>query len=426
MSIQHMQVPWAVGLLLLASVYGVHGEILTRESAIALAVQHNLEIKAARAEVDAARARSASAWAPPNPALGAEFEQLRRLGDPGDFGERSIGITQTIESPAKWWLRRRAAELEAGAAHQSIYEATRFEVSNRVSVAFDRVLSRQRKLTFEVEHDSLLQNFAHKARLRFEAGDVPVIEVLRAEVESGRAASRLAAAQNELAAARVQLTATIMYNPDGKSGDLELRGSLNPSPPSVSLAELQQLGLLRRADLQGAITDLESRRAHRGASRAGLFPDLTVGVARQTLRQAGESEARWALGLSLEIPLWAAARERANLAEARAQVVSGQARVEGLRQQVLAQVEMAYLSVMSAADQVKLFDERVMHAAKVAQQSATDSYEQGKATYLEVLDSQRTLIMTRSEYVDIVFAHREAWAALERAVGETLETGGLQ
>jgi len=189
---------------------------------------------------------------------------------------------------------------------------------------------------------------------------------------------------------------------------------------------LQQLGLLRRADLQGAITDLESRRAHRGASRAGLFPDLTVGVARQTLRQAGESEARWALGLSLEIPLWAAARERANLAEARAQVVSGQARVEGLRQQVLAQVEMAYLSVMSAADQVKLFDERVMHAAKVAQQSATDSYEQGKATYLEVLDSQRTLIMTRSEYVDIVFAHREAWAALERAVGETLETGGLQ
>ncbi len=57
MSIQRMQVPWAVGLLLLASVYGVHGEILTRESAIALAVQHSLEIKAARAEVDAARAR---------------------------------------------------------------------------------------------------------------------------------------------------------------------------------------------------------------------------------------------------------------------------------------------------------------------------------------------------------------------------------
>ena len=63
----------------------------------------------------------------------------------------------------------------------------------------------------------------------------------------------------------------------------------------------------------------------------------------------------------------------------------------------------------------------VLQEAEFARKSASRSYEQGKATYLDVLDSQRTLLLTRTEYADILLTYREAWTALERASGGGLE-----
>jgi cobalt-zinc-cadmium efflux system outer membrane protein len=384
-----------------------------------MGLERNPEVIAARAEWQAARARARIAWSPPDPTVGVEFEQLRRLDDLGEFGERSIGVNQTIESPVTWWLRGKAADHEAEAVREAVFELTRLNVASRVAIAFDRALSRQQKLGYEVAHDSLLQEFASKTGLRFVAGDVPALEVQRAEVEAARAASRLLWARNELAMARVQLAALIGTKGGGDLEDLEPSDRLPAL--TLSLEELQQRGLQRRPDLRGADRDLESHRAQQGASRAGLFPDLHVGVARQTLRDAGGSESLWRFGLSLEVPLWAAGRQRGRLAEAKAAVVSREAQVERVRREVLLEVEMAYRGLMTAAAQVKLFDERILQEAEFARKSASRSYEQGKATYLDVLDSQRTLLLTRTEYADILLTYREAWTALERASGGGLE-----
>lgn len=124
--------PLAVSLTVLGTCLISQAEPLTRERAIELALQHNPEVDAARATWDAARARARMAWAPPDPEFEAEFEQLDALGDPGGYGERSIGITQTIESPFKWWRNRRAAAHEAQAAKAAVYESTQLELSSRV------------------------------------------------------------------------------------------------------------------------------------------------------------------------------------------------------------------------------------------------------------------------------------------------------
>lgn len=401
-----------------ATAVGGQAEPLTRDSAVALALQHNPEVKAAQAHWNAAQARAGASWAPPDPEVGVEFEQLRSLSDPGNFGERSIGVSQTIESPVKWWLNHRAAGYEAESFRAGVFDLSRLDVASRVSVAFDRVLSWQQKMAYEVAQDSLLRQFADKARLRHEAGDVPSLEVLRAEVESGRAASRVASAQNELSSAMAHLAALMGQE---NLSRWQLRGTLAPDEFHLGLDKVRELGLERRPDLRGATRDLKSRRARRGALRAGLLPDLNVGVSRQTLREGKTEDDLWRFGVSLEVPIWGALRQRGELAEARAVVSAGEAEVERLRTEVLLQVETAYRDLMTAADQVTLFDERVLREAAAAQQAATTSYEAGKATYLDVLDTQRTLLQAQTEYADIVLRYREARAALERAAGGRLE-----
>jgi cobalt-zinc-cadmium efflux system outer membrane protein len=406
-----------VALALLGSALAARAEPLTREGAVALALRENPEIKAARAEWDAARARARVAWAPPDPVVEAEFEELERLGDPGDFGERSIGGVQTIEFPIKWWLNHKAADQRALAVQAAVFQLARLDVATRVEVAFDRVLSRQQVLSYETEHEILLQDFARRVRRRHEAGDVPELEALRSGVEAGRATSRVAATSNELSVARSQLQALLAQD---NTTTLELKGTLGHRDVSLQLEDAQALGLRYRPDLQGALYEVESRRAQRGAVRAGLFPDLSVGVFRQTLRNAGAEEGRWRLAVALEVPLWGGIRQRGNLAEARAEVVGAQADAERLRRQVMLEIQTSYQDLMTATDQVSLFDERILHEAEQAQAAAARSYDEGKVSYLDVLSTQRTLLETRVEYADILFSYREALAVFKGAMGGEL------
>ncbi len=426
MSVTHVYrrvgVMWFV---LLGTVLGVGAQPLTRYKAVATALENNPDVKAARAKWDVAKAQSRAAWVPPNPEVGVEFEQLRRLSDPSGYGERSIGVSQSIEFPAKWWLRSKAADYGAQ-SYAALYESVQLDVAALTSIAFDRALASQQRLTSEAEHDSLLQQFARKARQRLEAGDVAALEVLRAEVDAGRAMRRVAVARSELVVARIRLAALMGDGNVGESGAQLLDGTLQPIHLALPLADLQHLGLKRRADLRSAVHLLASDRANHGASRATLFPDLNVGVSRQTLREAGVKEDLWRFGISMEVPLWGAAHERSRIAAARAQIVVTEADVERLRRDIPMQIETAYRRLMSAADQVKLFDDRVIRVAELAQQSASDSYDQGKATYLEVLDSQRTLVQTRTEYVDILLAYRQAWTDLQRATGGSLSIDRIQ
>jgi outer membrane protein TolC len=396
---------------------------LTRSEAVALALQHNLEVKLARSQWDAARARALSAWSLPDPEIGAEFEQLSRPGDFGGFAERSIGVSQTIESPMKWWLNRRAVAQEAEGTRAAVFEWAKLDVSTRVVIAFDQVLLRKQVLRQEAANELLLQEFTHKARLRHDAGDVPELAVLRAEVEAGRATSRVEAAKQKLELAQSQMWTLLgAYS----TADLQLEDAA-PSDvqgdrqPNATLQQAQSRGLQNRSDLQGALRRIEEHRALRNAERAGLWPDITVGVARQTLREGGKNEGAWRVGLGLEVPIWGGFRKRGALAERKADLIGAQAEADRLRQQIMLEVQTAYVDLTTASRQLALFDERILQGAEQAQFAAARSYVEGKASYLEVLDSQRSLLHTRIEYANILFNYRKARAALERACGGGVE-----
>ncbi len=409
-----------LGLALMAFATAAHAELLTREGAVDLALQHNPEVKAARAEWDAARARAMGTWTPQDPEFEAEFEELTDVSHPGGFRARSIGVTQTIESPLKWLHTRRAAREEAKAVRLAVYELSRIDVASRVNVAFDDVLFRQQIFGFEMQQLTLVQDFGRKARLRLEAGDIPQLEVLRADVESGRAASHVAAARNDLAVALGALRTLLAMDSEQ---ELVLSGAPATDALDLTLAQALELALEHRPDLRGAGHELASRRARRGAARAGLIPDVKVGVARQTFRDAGATENLWRLGIGVELPLWGGVRQRASLAEAGAELVRAESEAEGLRRTVLQEVETAYRNMMTASSQVALFDDSLLRQAELSQEAVVRSYAEGKASYLEVLDVQRTLLETRREYATAAFAYREALSSLDRATGGQLTFG---
>jgi cobalt-zinc-cadmium efflux system outer membrane protein len=392
-------------------------DVISRQDAIRIALERNPEVIAAKKAWEAAQARSTQARALPDPELELEYEELPGPTRFGRFGERAWGATQRIESPLKWWRRSKAARRAAEGIRLGAFEMARLDISTRVKVAYDRVLFKRENLGYVQQNLQLAQDFLQKAKLRLEAGDVSQLEVLRAEVEAGRAANRLTEARNELEIARAELNALLARESEAL---LEIDGDLSYRPIQLELQSLQQIALERRPDLLGAERALESARAEQGAARAAFLPDLNVGLFRQTIQEPGGKDDFWRVGLALEIPLWGAARQRGELSEAKALVGQAAAEESLSRYQILLEVESTYMDVQTSAEQVRLFQERIVREAERSFEVANRSYVEGKATYLELLEAQRALTGVREEYAETLFNHHTALAHLERAIGGEL------
>lgn len=390
---------------------------LTRQDAIRIALETNSEVVAALAVSEAAKARAVQAGAIPNLQLDLEYEELPRLIDIGTFGERTLGATQAIEFPLKWWWRRRAAQLAAHATQLLVVEVIRQEISLRVKKAYDRVLFSEERLEFNRENLKVIQGFLTKVQLRREAGDVPALDVIRAEVEVGRSVNRLTQVQSDLDDARATLNT--LLGRDLKT-PFRLTANLDYQPSSQNLSVLEKLAFRRRPEIRGTAFAFASARSQQGATRASLFPDLSIGVFRQMIVASPGTESFWRVGFGLELPLWGGVGQRGELAEAKATTAQAAAEQIGARQQVLLDVERASLRLKYTEEQVQLFEGKIMAAAERAFEVASRSYREGKAIYLDVLEAQRALIEVREEYTTALFHHRATFAQLEWATGGEL------
>lgn len=392
----------------------VHSENLSRGEAVRLAVERNPAVEAARQDWEGARARARLDGALPDPELEVELEEVPALGSPGGYGERTIGVDQRLESPLKWWHRRQAGRRRAEAARLSLLETARLDMALQAKGAYDQVALQENLLRHTRRDRELAGEILRQARIRFEAGDVPELDVIQAEVEAGRADSRLTAAENDLAAAMKGLNA-LLARP--LETPFTLSDSLVCAPFEGDLDELREAALRQRPELSGIAMDLSSLRSRQAAATAAWWPDLVVGAGRNSQHDGDHAEESWRLRLAVELPLWAFSRQRGELAEARAEAARVEAEAEALRYQVLLETEEAWLDLNAAAGQVALFDGRILPGAERALAVAVRRYEEGSSTYPELIEARRTWIESRIEYDRVRFEYRAAEAALERAVG---------
>ena len=395
-----------------------HAEGMSRINAIRLVVERNPAVEAARNVYEAARAQAQQAGALPDPELEVEFAEVPELGSLSEYGERTIELSQRVEFPLKWWHRLQAGRQHAEATRLAVFEMTKLDITLQAKQAYDRIALQKSLLQHAQQDLDLAQNILRQADIRFEAGDVPQLDVMRASVEVGRATNRLTAAKNDLSVAKTSLNA-LLARP--LQTPFALADSLVYRPVETHLDQLTAAALKQRPDLAGTELQLKALQSQQAAATAAYWPDLNVGLGRQQRHEGGgHEENSWKVRFGIEIPLWAFSRQRGERAEAKAEVAKVVAERDVVRYQVLLETEQAYLDLNTAEEQVALFQDQILPEAERAFEVAGRSYDEGKLTYLELLEAQRTWIETQIEYAQVLFKYRAATAALERAIAGPL------
>ena len=385
---------------------------LSLEAAVHEALASHPRVQAAHEAWRAAESTTQSLMPPSDPTLELEFEGMPSVFGVGDHQERSVGMTQRIALPLAWRHKLSAARLRADAVRLEAVGVAHREVAYAVAVAYLDVLLEKRLLAFGRRDLDVAQELADIARRRHELGDATPLVDLRADVEAGRTAVAVAERGDALSAARARLNALL---PRPLDAVLELSDSLLAHETDIDQTQLQALALELRPEVLAAAARRRAADREERAMRAALLPALEVGLFRHDF--SGAPAATWRLNLGVEVPLWAASRQRALASGAAAETRRRQQLEEDTRRRVALQVHTACLQLVSARRSLGLFESKLLRQAEAAHTTAHRGWEQGKSTQLDLLDARRTLTEVRMAHVRAVHAHEVARHNLERAVG---------
>lgn len=380
---------------------------LTLEEALALARQQAPTVLEARGRAAEAQGpvAGASPWLRDNPTLQTEAGPRTRSGEAQGL-DWAVGLTQPVELGGK-----RGARLESARAglvrERAQQQDTERLVLGEVMATFLRAVhARERRLLARTAEDAA-QETARAAQRRFEAGDVPVVDVHVARVALARARAEVVSTEGEeaslLGELRVRLGLTA-EQPLSVRGELRALAS-QPLPPAP--------GSSPRPDVAALEAELAQAEADLRLGRSEAWPDVSLGIRYQ--READESAV---LGtLSVPVPLFSRGQEARVTGEARVHRLQGV--LQAARRARDVQVETALTRYRKQQQAVELLEREALPLLEDNESLARRSYEAGEMNLAEFLLVRRDVLETRAAYLD---------SLLQAALARTrlaVETGAL-
>jgi cobalt-zinc-cadmium efflux system outer membrane protein len=268
---------------------------------------------------------------------------------------------------------------------------------------------------FARQNLQLTEDFVQMTELKYQAGDVPEMELIRARVEAATAANLVRVVENDERLARAALNFVLGRVP---SSPLEIRGELRISPADYDLEEITAWALQDRPEIQKLMSAIERERLVKRQGIMSYLPDFDVGAAKHKIPGEGDT---WDVTLSLAVPLFFWQPVRGEIAEADANLRSLQQEAANLSNGITLEVEGAFVSLTSAANQIQLFEEDILTQAEQAYEMYQFAYQQGEIDAIDLIESRRTLNDVRTSYIDALYNYDVARAAIERSIGRPLE-----
>ncbi|MDO8539665.1 MAG: TolC family protein [Opitutaceae bacterium] len=401
------------------------GAMLGLRQALALALARNPELAAFSWDVRIGEARMLQAGLRPNPEVGLGVENILGTGDfrAAREAQTTLQLSQLVELGGKRVERMKEAELARDLAGWD-YETRRIEVLARTAEAFVEVLTLQRHLELADESVRLAENVARTVAERVAAAKTFVVEKTKADVALASAQLERDQTQRALSAARQRLASnwgTTQAGFERVEGNLE---NLEPIPPQEQLLAR----LAQNPELARWATELLQREAALRVEKSRATPDLSiVGGYRRLPDLAGASGPNndsLLVGVSIPWPLHH--RNQGAIREAGYRVAKATEEQRAAELRVKTELAQAWQQLAAAAAEVEALKTKILPGAQETFQTLSQYYRDGRLSYLEVLDAQRTYFGAQEQYFRALRGYHTAVIAIERLIGERLSPDANQ
>jgi outer membrane protein, multidrug efflux system len=399
---------------------------------LATALAHNIDLRIAAARVEEAMGGYRAQRSFLFPSVDGSAAWTRgRVGDlppaPGTTSGQ-FDVFGLLSYELDFWGRlRRLSEAERARALSSEEARKTIQITLIANVAIAyfnlRALDRQLEIAREtyVSRTDILE-FTHlkfNAQDGFGQGISSELDVRQAETQVYTARSTIASLQRAIAQTENALRFLLGANPGPVPRGQTLEAQWQPSEIPAGLpSEL----LLRRPDISAAEQQLRAAEADIGAARAAYFPTISLtaalgvqSVELEDLFSTGTSRA-WRFAPQLVAPIFNAGRIRAGVQVASARQQMALAAYEQSILNAFREVDDALTAITHLREQLAA-DEANVEAEQRRFELSRLRYEEGIASYSDLLDAQRFLFSAELSAVQTRNELLAATAQLYKALG---------
>jgi len=393
-------------LILPAASAATGPKTLSLEDALRAAFANNPRVRSALEGIEstAGRAEQRGTW--PNPQISFSAEDVPS-GNSLSQGKNLIRLSQTVPFPLKPWTEGRIGESELGES-RAAYDLFATALERDVKIAFYRALAADQSLAIAREMAGGAEALAVASLRRVEAGDAPLQEQLRAEIELERVRSEVVRREQERALALEDLF-TLMGGPPGEvslAGDLSADTTLVPSTAENESDEPQH------PLLAGAAARVDRMEAELRRAKLEPLPDFDLSFA--TGRDEADSHVlEVEAGISIPLFNFSGGLKR----EKRADLEAARAELTAAERDLAASRRNAERTFRAVAEQAAAYRDRILPRAEQALALVRGGYDAGKFGFIDLLDTQRTLAEVKLACVEKLFelnSARAEWDALNR------------
>jgi len=393
---------------------------------LALAVERNPRLARARRNAEAGGYRIAQVTGLSDPMLTGTPPTGDMTQTAAGEVDWSVGITQTIPFPVKLSVRGEAAS-HAAHADLEAYRSTLLQVVNDVRRAYYQLTFADRALAITRGSRELLRSFRDIAARKYESGQVPQQDLLRAQVELANLDSDLLELEQDRATTQARLN-RLMSRP--VSTTLPTTAAVEPRRVELALD-----GLLESADDNSpeiAAARALTEKAEASLRLAGLdyVPDLTVGYRYTAIDDGGISpvangDDSWQVMFGITVPIWLE-RLSAGRSEALARLDASKSALTDARDSIAYDVDEAVVKVQTQQRLASLFGDVIVPQARQTLDATISAYRAGQVDFLTLVANWRRLLDVEVAYHRSLAGFEQELAELERIVGTEVADDGTR
>lgn len=392
---------------------------------VQVALEQNRDLRVAIARVDEARARLGVTRADQFPTLdGAASARRGNTAEqivPGVGIQENyfLGLSAAYEVDL-WGKFRRSTEAARADLLASEDNQRTVLITLVADVASAYLLLRDLDARVRIAADTLeaRKKSTQLIQARFDKGTVPLLDVNQAQIQEALAAAQLASLRRQVSETENLLNVLLGRNPRPLVRGRELNaGIISPDVPAGLPANL----LERRPDIRAAEQRLAAQTARIGVAKSLRIPSVSLtangGLASNDLSDLLESDAKlWGVGIDILGPIFDAGKRRSQVEVELARTEQALSQYEQSVLRALQEVEDALVGVRWYREERIARDFQVA-AAQSASNLSWARYDGGVTSYLEVLDSDRSLFNAQLEASQVRRLQLTAIVRLYRALG---------
>jgi outer membrane protein, heavy metal efflux system len=397
---------------------GDAGPALVLAEAERIALDENPEIHAAVRHVTSAESRVPAAGTLDDPQFMYRGWGVP-LNQPWNYnaGQNMLMVGQALPGRGKRSLQNAVAQSDVGVAKAEL-AATRLRVQVEVRKAFYDLLRAQDETRIHDQHVGIAQQAIGAARIKYTVGKIPQVEILKAQLALTRLAEHMIRFERDAEVARARLNALLGRDP---GTPLQVQGEYGLENPLPTADVVEKMAMEARPDLLEAEAAAEKSRREQAVAKKTYVPDFNVAAGYMLMPSGSTVRNNYMVEGSVSLPWLNRGKHEADMGAAAAEIFEKDAELNAMKNAARGQIQEALAEAKAAQRLARVYQDSLRQQSEAALHSAVVAYENDQTSFLDLLDSQMTVVDVDLAWIDALGEFNTRMADLELAAGAPIE-----